>query len=581
MPSNHFFLGDQPNREGDSHEQVWSLCDPLDQSMSGSPNDHQQQQQQQQQQQHHYQHQPEEQQQSSYQEQGEVLQYSTQRSEQHHRDAQRPFRGAGEQPPPGLLVSGRSDTINSSTVFAPLSDVQPHSSSRYSGAVVSENDPEHNHLHKRRLSESDSTVTGREKKKQAATVILINPDGSVRSEESIFLEEPDEAHIPLGGAAENMDLDPSLSTVRQSWNNSNGPFSADENSNNSRIGVEENSNNSWISSIDDKEALEGWTTTVVPEHQLQLADSHQSPVGVNPSTVNYPGHHLFEVMFHQTSATTKNKHWDYSERLRKLFIDMNKWVQIDFRVGPQPPQGLYIRVLPIYAEASHLKEPVKRCPNHASPSDPTNSEFPHLWHLVRVDGKGEVMYCRDEESGRLSVVFPVLAPHQGSEMCNRLLKFMCLGSDVGGINRRAVKVIFTLELGGTVVGRKVVDVRICSCPKRDRQQEEARWEQQAQQARKIGQRFAETSLVVNKGSPCEGKMGPPAPPPGNKKTKVAREPIILVPVHADDFKKINEFAEAAWVMRDRANEKKIKETRRKLLQEHNSQLLKEIEKKKP
>jgi hypothetical protein len=46
---------------------------------------------------------------------------------------------------------------------------------------------------------------------------------------------------------------------------------------------------------------------------------------------------------------------------------------------------------------------------------------------------------------------------------------------VGGIKRKPLKVIFTLEQGpGTVIGRYSVDVRICSCPKRDKQQEEAR-----------------------------------------------------------------------------------------------------------
>jgi P53 DNA-binding domain len=46
---------------------------------------------------------------------------------------------------------------------------------------------------------------------------------------------------------------------------------------------------------------------------------------------------------------------------------------------------------------------------------------------------------------------------------------------VGGINRKPLKVIFTLETGpGNVVGRYSVDVRICSCPKRDKHQEEAK-----------------------------------------------------------------------------------------------------------
>ena len=43
--------------------------------------------------------------------------------------------------------------------------------------------------------------------------------------------------------------------------------------------------------------------------------------------------------------------------------------------------------------------------------------------------------------------------------------------------------------------------------------------------------------------------------------------IALVPVHREDFKKINEFAEAAWICRDLQNAEKIKEMRRNLLRE--------------
>ena len=76
-------------------------------------------------------------------------------------------------------------------------------------------------------------------------------------------------------------------------------------------------------------------------------------------------------------------------------------------------------------------------------------------------------------------------------MVSNMLKFMCLGSDVGGINRKPVSVIFTLEDGaGQVVGRRVVDVRICSCPKRDMQQEEERLDRQEQQARDVGRRYS-------------------------------------------------------------------------------------------
>ena len=88
-------------------------------------------------------------------------------------------------------------------------------------------------------------------------------------------------------------------------------------------------------------------------------------------------------------------------------------------------------------------------------------------------------------------MFPVTAPHQGTSVVSNMIKFMCLGSDVGGINRKPVSVIFTLEDGaGQVVGRRVVDVRICSCPKRDMQQEEERLDRQEQQARDVGKRYS-------------------------------------------------------------------------------------------
>ena len=67
------------------------------------------------------------------------------------------------------------------------------------------------------------------------------------------------------------------------------------------------------------------------------------------------------------------------------------------------------------------------------------------------------------------------------------------------------------------------------------------------------------------------------PPPGKK--KMEKEKVIMVPVHVDDFKKMNEFAEAAWVCRDLANSAAIKERRRQLLEEHNRDLIRKLDKK--
>ena len=45
---------------------------------------------------------------------------------------------------------------------------------------------------------------------------------------------------------------------------------------------------------------------------------------------------------------------------------------------------------------------------------------------------------------------------------------------------------------------------------------------------------------------------------------------ILVPVHKDDFKKMNEFAECAWICREPTKKDEIRETRKALLGQVNN-----------
>ena len=328
-----------------------------------------------------------------------------------------------EESPPLFSRSNRGDTINSTTQFFSLTDVQPQNIERYSGVSINITGEEQIDL-----QELPDTPSG----------IKRLHDGSLNSScisESrvIIMPGNDQGytdHIPLGGSAENLPR--------------------------------------------------------VEPHQDPLASlSLPSSTTKMPSFQFYSGPFDFDATFTKLSESSKNRHWDYSAVLNKLYIDMNKSVQVEFHVGPAPPPGLSIRALPVFSDANYINEPVKRCPNHAVDTDPTNDNFSYKHHLIRVVGE-DVSYLEDPNNHRLSVAFPVLAPAAGSEMISKQLKFMCLGSDVGGINRRPTKVVFTLEDNeGGVLGRKVFDVRLCSCPRRDKQQEEERHLKQEDQARNI------------------------------------------------------------------------------------------------
>lgn len=54
------------------------------------------------------------------------------------------------------------------------------------------------------------------------------------------------------------------------------------------------------------------------------------------------------------------------------------------------------------------------------------------------------------------------------------LLFTCQNSCSGGINRKSTSLIFILENGiGKMYGRRVLHFKVCSCPKRDKDKEEA------------------------------------------------------------------------------------------------------------
>ena len=202
-----------------------------------------------------------------------------------------------EELPPAL--GPRSDTITSSTAYFSMADVQPRNAHRYTG--LSLQDGENNQLlaqqHHEEISLEPGLGAGVKRQHeggggdqlQYSKVIVVGEDGhnfelppdTVASMDVFSITD-----IPLGGSAED--------------------------------------------EVVAKQEAVDWAP-VLPR-AAQPLDNVPTATSANPSIDDYPGNLGFDVTFSKRTSGTKNKHWDYSPPLKKLFIDMNKWVQVSVRV---------------------------------------------------------------------------------------------------------------------------------------------------------------------------------------------------------------------------------------------------------
>ncbi|XP_046895427.1 tumor protein p73 isoform X2 [Hypomesus transpacificus] len=218
--------------------------------------------------------------------------------------------------------------------------------------------------------------------------------------------------------------------------------------------------------------------TPSPYSQPNSTFDGMSPAPAIPSNTDYPGPHTFEVTFQQ-SSTAKSATWTYSPLLKKLYCQIAKTCPIQVKLSSTPPHGSVIRAMPVYKKAEHVTEVVKRCPNHELGRDFNDGQVAPASHLIRVEGNNLSQYVDDAITGRQSVMVPYESPQVGTEFTTILYNFMCNSSCVGGMNRRPILIIITLETrDGQVLGRRSFEGRICACPGRDRKADEDHFREQ-------------------------------------------------------------------------------------------------------
>ncbi|KAL0970386.1 hypothetical protein UPYG_G00241270 [Umbra pygmaea] len=266
-------------------------------------------------------------------------------------------------------------------------------------------------------------------------------------------------------------------------------------------------------------------------------DSMPPPASTVPSTIDYPGEHGFQLRF-QKSGTAKSVTSTFSVQLNKLYCQLAKTCPVELLMAKGPPPGALLRATAIYKKSEHVSEVVRRCPHHQS-SPENNEGVNHRSHLIRVEGSHRAQYVEDDSTKRQSVLLPYEPPQPGSEATTVLLNFMCNSSCMGGMNRRPILTILTLETSeGQVLGRRCFEVRVCACPGRDRKTDEEG-----------------VNRALNGTKTTKRKVPQATPPPGtSKKTKTGsstededRDSIFVLQVRGREryewLKKINDSLE--------------------------------------
>ncbi|XP_055904355.1 cellular tumor antigen p53 isoform X2 [Eupeodes corollae] len=170
----------------------------------------------------------------------------------------------------------------------------------------------------------------------------------------------------------------------------------------------------------------------------------------------------------------KNKvNWFYSKDSNKVYIKLNEKFEVEVLYKPRSAhEKIFVRSMMVFN--SQLSEPVVRCENHSSKDKDVEKNIKHS--VLRCENPN-VIYQGTVEgkniSDRLSVRIPLgcVQPNEDDFVKQTVaLKFVCQNSCV---SRRETSIIFYLEnANGEILAKRITNVKICSCPKRDMRKDE-------------------------------------------------------------------------------------------------------------
>ena len=153
-----------------------------------------------------------------------------------------------------------------------------------------------------------------------------------------------------------------------------------------------------------------------------------------------------------------------------------------------------------------------------------------------------------------------------------------LGHCVGGINRRPTSVIFTLETrDGKIIGRQGLNCRICSCPKRDKKNQEKAYIRQSI-SQNPGVQVDSVPLPLGKiktySAANNGKISV-TPLPERSLTPSSSRNVFLVPVYGyENFVAVSKFAEYLDTVSGALDDSEYRTVKNQTMHENNRKRIK-------
>uniref|UniRef100_A0A3F2YVL6 p53 DNA-binding domain-containing protein n=1 Tax=Anopheles dirus TaxID=7168 RepID=A0A3F2YVL6_9DIPT len=165
--------------------------------------------------------------------------------------------------------------------------------------------------------------------------------------------------------------------------------------------------------------------------------------------------------------------WCYSQPLDKLFVKKKTAVTFDVSYSRASQGCLKLRIMLVYTNPQDVYKLITRCQDDIAKDRANDYDFKQ--HVVRCLNP-VARYTGREDGVNSEDRLGVLLDLNGVEMMQQTvpvsLEFLCQNS-CPSLERRPTSLLFTLENEhGTLLGRKSISVKVCSCPKRDMDKDE-------------------------------------------------------------------------------------------------------------